>query len=34
MENPTRSLDKGDEYHINLRVCEKKDGILYPIGGS
>ena len=33
MDNPTRSVDKGDEYAINLRVCENKNEILYPIGG-
>jgi len=33
MDNPTRSVDKGEEYAIHLRVCEKKNEILYPIGG-
>jgi hypothetical protein len=33
MDNPTRSVDKGDEYAITLKVCEKRNEILYPIGG-
>ena len=33
LENPTRSIDRGDEYAVHVRLCEQIKGALHPVGG-